>query len=94
MKELFPAKHVMGFVFSLILTGVALLVYFMDMSFTTGMTVLLITAFAQATLQLVLFMHAGESEDKGSIYTSVLYGIIIAVLTVLGTLLAMIWGYV
>ncbi|NBJ67928.1 MULTISPECIES: cytochrome aa3 quinol oxidase subunit IV [Clostridia] len=94
MKELFPAKHVMGFVFSLILTGVALVVYFMDMSFTAGMTVLLITAFAQATLQVVLFMHAGESTDKGSIYVSVIYGIVIAIFTVLGTLLAMIWGYV
>lgn len=94
MKELFPAKHVSGFVFSLLLTGVALLVYFMDMSFAVGMTILVITAFAQATLQLVVFMHAGESSDKRSIYISVIYGIVIAILTVLGTLLAMIWGYV
>ncbi|GAA0431882.1 MAG: cytochrome aa3 quinol oxidase subunit IV [Bacillota bacterium] len=94
MKELFPIKHVMGFVFSLILTSVALLVYILDMSFALGLTILLITAFAQAALQLVVFMHAGESEDKGAIYTSVYYGIIIAVLTVFGTLLAMIWGYV
>ncbi|CDQ41219.1 MULTISPECIES: cytochrome aa3 quinol oxidase subunit IV [Virgibacillus] len=94
MKELFPAKHVMGFIFSLVLTGVALSVYFFDMSFFMGMTILLVTAFAQAALQLVLFMHAGESEDKNTIYTSVYYGIIIAVITVLGTMLAMIWGYV
>ncbi|WP_077622956.1 cytochrome aa3 quinol oxidase subunit IV [Sediminibacillus massiliensis] len=94
MKELFPAKQVMGFVFSLVLTVVALLVYFLDMSFTTGITVLLITAFIQAGLQLVVFMHAGESEDKGSIYTNIFYGFAIALLTVFGTLLAMIWGYV
>ena len=48
MKELFPAKQIMGFVFSLILTVVALAVYFLDMSFATGMTILLITAFIQA----------------------------------------------
>jgi cytochrome aa3-600 menaquinol oxidase subunit IV len=93
MKELFPLKQVMGFVFSLVLTIVALLVYFLDMSFAVGLTVLLITAFAQATLQLVVFMHAGETEDKGAIYTNVFYGLIIALVTIFGTLLAMIWGY-
>ncbi|RFU62863.1 cytochrome aa3 quinol oxidase subunit IV [Peribacillus glennii] len=94
MKELFPAKQVMGFVFSLILTAVALLVYFMDMSFELGMTVLLVTAFIQAGLQLVVFMHAGESEDKAAIYTNVYYGLFIALVTIFGTLLCMIWGYI
>ncbi len=72
MKELFPLKQVMGFVFSLLLTVVALAVYFIDMSFTAGMTVLLVTAFIQAGFQLVVFMHAGETEDKGAIYTNIL----------------------
>ena len=48
MKELFPRKQVMGFVFSLVLTAVALTVYFIDMSFAVGMTILLVTAFMQA----------------------------------------------
>jgi cytochrome aa3-600 menaquinol oxidase subunit IV len=91
MSELFPLKQVMGFVFSLILTAVALGVYFFDMSFATGMTILLVTAFLQAGLQLVVFMHAGESEDKGAIYTNVYYGLIIALVTVFGTLLALVW---
>ncbi len=78
MKELFPLKQVMGFVFSLILTAVALLVYFTDMSFPVGMTILLVTAFIQAGLQLVVFMHAGETKDKKSIYTNVYYGLFIA----------------
>jgi cytochrome aa3-600 menaquinol oxidase subunit IV len=94
MKELFPRKQVMGFVSSLILTAVALAVYFFDMSFAAGMTVLLVTAFIQAALQLVLFMHAGETEDKGAIYTNIYYGLIIALVTIFGTLLCMIWGYV
>ncbi|SES62587.1 cytochrome aa3-600 menaquinol oxidase subunit 4 [Oceanobacillus limi] len=93
MKELFPLKQVNGFVFSLLLTIIALSVYFLDMSFELGMTILLVTAFIQATVQLVVFMHAGESEDKRSIYTSTLYGIIIALFTVFGSLLAMVWGY-
>ncbi|WP_409304294.1 cytochrome aa3 quinol oxidase subunit IV [Peribacillus sp. SCS-155] len=94
MKELFPAKQVMGFVFSLILTVVALLVYYMDMSFAAGMTVLLITAFIQAGLQLIVFMHAGETKDKGAIYTNIYYGVFVALVTIFGTLLCMIWGYV
>ncbi|WP_221567820.1 cytochrome aa3 quinol oxidase subunit IV [Alkalihalobacillus sp. TS-13] len=91
MSELFPLKQVMGFVFSLVLTAVALGVYFFDMSFAVGMTVLLITAFIQAGLQLVVFMHAGETEDKGAIYTNVYYGVIIALVTIFGTLLALVW---
>ena len=91
MKELFPAKQVMGFVASLVLTVVALLVYFTDMSFTMGMTILLVTAFVQAFLQLVVFMHAGESKDGYTIYTTIFYGAIIALVTVFGTLLILIW---
>jgi len=91
MKELFPLKQVMGFVFSLVLTAVALLVHFMDMSFAIGITVLLITAFMQAGLQLVVFMHAGETGDKKSIYTNVFYGLLIALITIFGTLLILVW---
>ncbi|MBA9026631.1 MULTISPECIES: cytochrome aa3 quinol oxidase subunit IV [Bacillaceae] len=91
MKELFPIKQVMGFVFSLILTAVALLVYFLDMSFTAGITILLLTAFVQAGLQLVVFMHAGETEDKGAIYSNVYFGILVALVTIFGTLLIFLW---
>jgi cytochrome aa3-600 menaquinol oxidase subunit IV len=71
----------------------ALTVYFFDMSFSVGMTILLVTAFIQAGLQLVVFMHAGETEDKGAIYTNIYYALIIALVTIFGTLLCMIWGY-
>ncbi|MFM1653365.1 cytochrome aa3 quinol oxidase subunit IV [Brevibacillus sp. B_LB10_24] len=93
MSELFPRKQVLGFLFSLLLTAVALGVYFFDLSFAVGMTILLVTAFVQAGLQLVVFMHAGETKDKGAIYTNVYYGIFIALVTIFGTLLCMIWGY-
>lgn len=91
MKELFPIKQVMGFAFSIVLTVVALLVYFTDMSYTVGMTVLLITAFVQAGLQVVVFMHAGETKDKGSIYLNIYYALLIALLTIFGTLLVLVW---
>lgn len=91
MIQLFPMKQVIGFVFSILLTTIALAVYFLDMSFAAGMTILLVTAFIQAGLQLVVFMHAGETKDKGAIYTNVFYGLIIALVTVFGTILAMVW---
>ena len=91
MAKFFPLGQVMGFIFSLVLTVVALLVYYVNMSYTTGMVVLLVTAFIQAGLQFVVFMHAGESEDKWAIYTKILYGVVLVVLTILGTLLILIW---
>jgi cytochrome aa3-600 menaquinol oxidase subunit IV len=91
MAKFFPLGQVMGFVFSLVLTVVALLVYYVDMSMTTGMVVLLVTAFLQAGLQFIVFMHAGESEDKWAIYTKILYGLGLVIMTILGTLLILLW---
>ncbi|MGE6720573.1 cytochrome aa3 quinol oxidase subunit IV [Peribacillus frigoritolerans] len=93
MKELFPRGQVMGFAFSLILTVVALSVLVFDLSLKMGVVILLVTAFMQAGLQLVLFMHAGESEDKASIYTNVYYGLFVALVTIFGTMLTMVWGF-
>ncbi|MED3550729.1 cytochrome aa3 quinol oxidase subunit IV [Cytobacillus praedii] len=91
MKQLFPAKQVMGFVFSLILTAIALAVYFLDVSFTAGLTILIVTAFVQALLQLIVFMHAGETKDKWSIYGNVYFMIFIALITIFGTLFLFSW---
>ena len=91
MAKFFPFGQVMGFIFSLVLTGVAMLVYFTDMSFSMGIAVLLITAFIQATLQFVVFMHAGETKDKWSIYSNILYGVGLVVITIFGTLLILVW---
>lgn len=91
MSELFPRKQIMGFVFSLALTAVALAVYFLDLSFAIGMIVLVVTAFAQALLQLVVFMHAGETEEKWIIYGKVYFMITVALITIFGTLLLFLW---
>lgn len=91
MAKFFPMGQVMGFVASLVLTVVALLVYFTDMSMAMGMTVLLVTAFLQAGLQMVVFMHAGETDDKWDIYVNILYGVGLVVITIIGTLLILLW---
>jgi cytochrome aa3-600 menaquinol oxidase subunit IV len=91
MSELFPRNQIMGFVSSIVLTAVALTVYFLDLSFAAGMTVLIITAFSQASLQFVVFMHAGETEDKWIIYGKVYFMIGMALITVFGTLLIFLW---
>lgn len=93
MKQLFPVKQVMGYVFSLILTVVALSVLMFDLSVTTGLLILLVTAFAQASMQIVFFMHIGESEDRNTLYTNIGYSLFVGIVTILGTLLTMIWGY-
>ncbi|KAA0942096.1 cytochrome aa3 quinol oxidase subunit IV [Sporosarcina sp. ANT_H38] len=91
MSELFPRKQVMGFVFSLVLTAAALTVYFLDLSFAVGMTILLVTAFVQAAVQLVVFMHAGETEDKKSIYVNIYFAVALALITIFGSLLILVW---
>ncbi|MFS0820485.1 cytochrome aa3 quinol oxidase subunit IV [Bacillus sp. 1P02SD] len=91
MKELFPAKQINGFVFSLLLTVIALSVYFLDLSFTVGITILIVTAFVQALVQLVVFMHAGETKDRWAIYANVYFMIFIALITIFGTLFLMVW---
>ncbi|MGY4795802.1 cytochrome aa3 quinol oxidase subunit IV [Lysinibacillus sp. FSL K6-0057] len=94
MSDLFPLKQVMGFGMSIILTIIAACVYFFDLPFAITMTILLVTAFIQAGLQLVVFMHASETKDKPAIYTNIYYALIIALVTIFGTLLCMIWGYI
>jgi len=94
MKELFPMKQVNGFIASLLLTLIALSVVFLDMSFGVAITVLLVTAFAQAGLQFIVFMHAGETSDSGLIFGNLAFGIIMVLIFVFGSLLALVWGYI
>lgn len=93
MAQLFPKEHVLGFIGSIILTIAALSVVQFDVSLTAGLVILWVTALAQASLQLVLFMHIGETDDKSSIYVITLYSVVIGLVTVFGSLFAMIWGY-
>ncbi|WP_026691813.1 cytochrome aa3 quinol oxidase subunit IV [Peribacillus kribbensis] len=92
MRQLFPAKQVGGYVFSLVLTLLALSVYYFHMSKTLAMTIFLLTAFIQAAVQIVLFMHAREIEDSKSVFATLYYAIFIVLITVFGTLVCMVWG--
>ncbi|WP_455661566.1 cytochrome aa3 quinol oxidase subunit IV [Pradoshia sp.] len=93
MKQIFPIKHVMGYVLSLVLTIIALSVAYYDLSYATGMVILSVTAIIQACVQLFLFMHVGESDDKHAVYINIIYAIFIALIIVFGTLFTMIWGH-
>ena len=93
MAQLFPKEHVLGFIGSIVLTLVALSVIQFDLSLTAALVILWVTAIAQASLQLVLFMHIGETDDKKSIYVATIYSVVIGLVTVFDSLLAMIWGY-
>lgn len=94
MKQLFPMRHVMGYVFSLVLTVVALAVIVWDLSFTAGITILLITAVIQTSVQLFLFMHINEDKTSAtSNYTNIAYALFVGLVTIFGSMFTMIWGY-
>lgn len=93
MAELFPKEHVVGFIGSLVLTIAALSVVWFDVSMVVGMIILLVTALIQAAVQLMLFMHIGETDDKVDIWTATLFAFGIGIVTIVGSLLCMVWGY-
>ncbi|MCR8845565.1 cytochrome aa3 quinol oxidase subunit IV [Paenibacillus sp. SC116] len=94
MKRLFPIGHVMGFIFSLVLTLVALLVVYTDMSYAMGMTILVSTAIIQATVQLFMFMHVNESkEDKNTVISNILYAVVVSVITIFGSMWTLLWDW-
>ncbi|WOV85102.1 cytochrome aa3 quinol oxidase subunit IV [Sporosarcina jeotgali] len=93
MKQLFPPQHVMGFLFSLLLSLVALVTVLFDLSFTAGMTILVVTALVQAGLQLFLFMHVKENAESKTLYMNILYALFVGLVTIFGTLFTMHWGY-
>ncbi|ETT52334.1 MULTISPECIES: cytochrome aa3 quinol oxidase subunit IV [unclassified Paenibacillus] len=94
MKQLFPIKHVMGYVASLVLSAAALIVIYGDLSSSANMVVLLITALIQASLQLFVFMHIGESADsKKELYINIAYAMFVALVTIFGTLFIFVWGW-
>jgi cytochrome aa3-600 menaquinol oxidase subunit 4 len=83
----------MGYIFSLVLSLVALGVIYWDLTFSAAMVILIISALIQASLQLVLFMHIGETSSKKTLYLNIAYAVFVGVATIFGTLFAMIWGY-
>lgn len=91
LKKLIPTGHLIGFVSSLLLTLVALSVVKFDLAYGTALTILVVTAILQASVQLFLFMHIGESSDKKTLYINIIYAVFIAVVVVFGSIFAMSW---
>ncbi|MBX4149213.1 cytochrome aa3 quinol oxidase subunit IV [Paenibacillus sp. FSL W7-1279] len=92
IKQLFPIKHVAGYISSLVLSAVALVVL-LDMPAASKMAVLLVTAILQAAVQLMLFMHVGESDDKKSVYINIAFALFVGLVTIFGTLFIFVWGW-
>jgi cytochrome aa3-600 menaquinol oxidase subunit IV len=94
MKQLFPIRHVIGYIASLILSAAALVVIYMDLSTTVDLVILSITAIIQASLQLFVFMHIGEDADsKKELYINIAYALFVGLVTLFGTLYIFIWGW-
>lgn len=93
MAKLFPKSHVIGFISSIILTLLAMTVLVLDVSFSSKMVILFITALLQASLQLFLFMHISESENKKELYINIGYAAFVGIVTIVGSLLVMVWDW-
>ncbi|RDI41941.1 cytochrome aa3 quinol oxidase subunit IV [Falsibacillus pallidus] len=89
----FPWKHLIGFVFSIVLTLIALWVGLYS-GFSTKMiiTFIVILAILQAVIQLFMFMHVTESENGRFQTGTMLYAAFIAVAVVAGTIWVMSFG--
>ncbi|MDQ6597377.1 cytochrome aa3 quinol oxidase subunit IV [Bacillus salipaludis] len=88
-----PLTQVLGFVFSLVLTFVALFVALKTgLSFNAIMWIIGTLAVIQAGLQLFMFMHLRDGEDSAAQTINVIYGVFIAVVTVAGSIWVMSFG--
>jgi len=90
----FPVSHVVGFIFSLILTfsaaGIALKT---DLSFKVIMWIIGTLAVFQAGIQLFMFMHLREGEDGKTNVVNIAYGVFMAVVIVVGSIWVMSSGH-
>jgi len=93
MSALFPKQQVVGFIQSLVLTAIALSVYFLELPYNVSLIILLVTAALQGGLQLIVFMHMSENENKKVLFINLGYALFVALTIVFGTLWALIWGF-
>lgn len=90
----FPLSHIIGFIFSLILTfaaaGIALKT---DLSFNVIMWIIGTLAILQACIQLFMFMHLREGEDGKSNVVNMAYAVFMAFVIVAGSIWVMSSGH-
>jgi len=93
MERRFPIGHVLGFLLSLVLTfGAAWVALETDISVGTTLWVIGTLAIVQAALQLFMFMHVTEGNDKSTQIINIVYGVFVAVVIVAGTIWVMSFG--
>lgn len=89
----FPIGHVIGFLASIALTfaaaGIALKT---SLSTQAIMWIIGSLAVIQAALQLTMFMHVNEGEDRKSQIINILYGVFLAIVIVVGSIWVMSFG--
>ena len=89
----YPIGHIIGFVSSLALTfGAAGIALKTSLSFQTIMWIIGSLAVVQAALQLFMFMHVNEGDDRKSQIVNIIYGFFIAVVIVVGSIWVMSFG--
>lgn len=92
-KSHFPWKHLMGFLFSILLTLMALWATFSSgFSMSIIFAVIIVLAICQAALQLLMFMHITERNSKVQTGT-MLYAAFIAITIVAGSIWVMSAGH-
>lgn len=90
----FPFSHIVGFLLSIALTFLALIVALRtSLSETVVYTIISILAFFQAGLQLFMFMHMSEGSEGWAKIIHTIYAIFMALVVVIGTIFVMTAGH-
>jgi cytochrome aa3-600 menaquinol oxidase subunit IV len=88
-----PKHHIIGFIWSLLLTFAALWVTLKaPIPVSLRLTIIVILAILQFIVQLVYFMHINEGSGKVFQIINLLYGIFVAVVTVVGSIWIMLYS--
>lgn len=90
----FPLNHVLGFLLSISMTILAMIVAFKtDFSATVIMWFIGTLAFLQAGVQLFLFMHVTEGEEKVANLINIAYSAFLALVIVIGSIWVLTSGH-
>ena len=90
----FPISHVIGFFMSLVLTfGAAWIALQTSLSMKAVMWIIGSLAVVQAGIQLYMFMHMNEGDDKVTNIINILYAFFIAIVIVAGSIWVMTSGH-
>jgi len=90
----FPYTHVVGYLLSIVLIIATLLVAFKT-NLSASIMMIIIAGFAvvQAGLQLFMFMHMTEGEDRDTKVVHTVYAVFMAVVIVVGSIWVMTAGH-